>query len=211
MVVAKVAILLSTVVWTNHIVVDASKNIVETAQGASPEFTVLVEALTKANLVTTLSGPGNALTKNFTVFAPTNAAFTAAVADLGITKAELLNRADLADILKYHVIRGNLNCCVATQLPLYSTFNSMQGKPVTMRSNGQKVTFGELASVVADHGIACSNGAIHTIDKVVFPPGTAATTTTAPTSAPNQVSSGAESMFASSSFAMIAALVMAIA
>merc|ERR1711985_67559 len=43
----------------------------------------------------------------FTVFAPTDAAFVALLDNLGVTKAELLARDDLADILKYHVLSGS--------------------------------------------------------------------------------------------------------
>ena len=43
-------------------------------------FSILVEALSKAGLVEALNGEGN-----FTVFAPTNAAFTSLFAELGIT------------------------------------------------------------------------------------------------------------------------------
>ena len=49
----------------------SSKTIVEIAQG-NPDLSTLVTAVTKAGLADTLSGPGP-----FTVFAPTNAAFSA--------------------------------------------------------------------------------------------------------------------------------------
>merc|ERR1712154_442972 len=76
-------------------------DIVETAISAG-NFTVLVEALQTAGLVDALKGAGP-----FTVFAPTDAAFTALLGSLGVTKAELLARDDLADILKYHVLSGS--------------------------------------------------------------------------------------------------------
>merc|ERR1711870_60468 len=76
----------------------AAKDIVETAMGTGAH-SILAEALTKANLVATLKGAGP-----FTVFAPTDTAFTNALTALGISKEDLLNRADLADILKYHVL-----------------------------------------------------------------------------------------------------------
>merc|ERR1719316_1950670 len=75
----------------------AQKDIVDTAVAAN--FTILAEALTKADLVTTLKGTGP-----FTVFAPTDAAFAAALTKLNITKAELLARTDLGAILTYHVV-----------------------------------------------------------------------------------------------------------
>ena len=63
----------------------ADKTIVQTAQalaaGTPAEFGVLVEAVVAADLAGTLSGTGP-----FTVFAPTDAAFVAALAELGLTK-----------------------------------------------------------------------------------------------------------------------------
>jgi transforming growth factor-beta-induced protein len=57
---------------------DDPKNIVETASSDS-RFSILTEALTKAGLVTALEGTGP-----FTVFAPTNDAFNALFATLGV-------------------------------------------------------------------------------------------------------------------------------
>jgi transforming growth factor-beta-induced protein len=73
------------------------------------DLSILVEALTKANLVDTLKGTGP-----FTVFAPTNAAFAALLTELGVTKEQLLARADLADILKYHVVSGSAKAASLT-------------------------------------------------------------------------------------------------
>jgi len=61
----------------------------------NPAFSVLVEAVVAANLATTLSSAGP-----FTVFAPTNDAFTAALGELNLSKAQLLASPGLADILK---------------------------------------------------------------------------------------------------------------
>jgi len=158
------------------VVLPPSMNVVQTAQ-ASPDFSVLVEAVVKANLATTLSGAGP-----FTVFAPTNAAFTAALTALNITKAELLAKTDLADILKYHVLSGKI---MAADLKASQSPATLQGNTVAVLKDGSGVTFGGAKVTGAD--IACSNGVIHQIDKVVLPP--AATTTAAPKTVP--VPSGA--------------------
>merc|ERR1719149_387601 len=92
-------------------------DIVDTAVAAN--FTILAEALTKADLVTTLKGTGP-----FTVFAPTDAAFAAALTTLGITKAQLLNRTDLAAILTYHVVSGSVK---STDLTNGMTPTTVQG------------------------------------------------------------------------------------
>ena len=58
---------------------EPQRNIVELAQN-TPELSILVEAVAAAGLVPTLQGQGP-----FTVFAPTNAAFAALLAELGVT------------------------------------------------------------------------------------------------------------------------------
>jgi len=127
---------------------------------------ILAEALTKANLVTALKGAGP-----FTVFAPTDTAFANALTALGVTKEELLNRADLADILKYHVISGKT---MAADLSASQAVATLQGQKVTITKDGSKVMFADATVTAAD--VKTSNGVIHVIDKVVLPP--ADTTTT---------------------------------
>jgi len=130
---------------------------------------VLAEALTKADLVSTLQGAGP-----FTVFAPTDAAFTAALATLGITKQELLDRADLADILKYHVLGKTLGSGSIMTTQEVATLHSA-AKTVTITKGDDGVKFGGAAVTSAD--VAASNGVIHVIDAVVLPPADSAATT----------------------------------
>lgn len=66
-------------------------------------FSTLVAAVTAANLVETLQGEGP-----FTVFAPTDAAFLAAIQALNTTAADLLASPDLGSILTYHVAAGKV-------------------------------------------------------------------------------------------------------
>jgi len=158
----------------DKVVLPPSMDIVQTAQATS-DFSILVEALVKAKLTGTLSGTGP-----FTVFAPTNAAFTSALADLKIDKAALLARADLPNILKYHVLSGKV---MAADLKASQTPQTLQMSPITVVKDGSGVKFGAAKVTAAD--LACSNGVIHTIDKVVLPP--------APTATTSKVSSGAVS------------------
>eukprot|EP01023_Acetabularia_acetabulum_P012747 TRINITY_DN1599_c0_g1_i1.p1 TRINITY_DN1599_c0_g1~~TRINITY_DN1599_c0_g1_i1.p1 ORF type:complete len:175 (-),score=58.63 TRINITY_DN1599_c0_g1_i1:281-805(-) len=75
-------------------------NIVDAAV-ATPDLSSLVEAVTAANLVSTLADPELVAT----VFAPTNAAFESALAALGVSFEALANdTATLTDILLYHVV-----------------------------------------------------------------------------------------------------------
>jgi len=173
------------------VVLPPSMNVVQTAQ-ASPDFSVLVEAVVKANLATTLSGAGP-----FTLFAPTNTAFDAALTALSITKTELLARSDLADILKYHVLSGKI---MAEDLKATQSPATLQGSTVAVLKDGSQVTFGGAKVTAAN--IACSNGVIHQINKVVLPP--PATTTGAPkTGSPSGATTTILGASVLSSFAML--------
>ena len=129
----------------------------------------------------------------FTVFAPTDAAFTSALTALGLTKQQLLDRADLADILKYHVLSGKVMSSGLEATQTVSTL--LAGKTVTVTKDGSVVKFATATVTGAD--VATSNGVIHVIDKVVLPPAgsatsatTSATTGTAVTSATTALVTG---------------------
>jgi len=141
--------------------------VVDIAKG-SADHTVLVEALVKANLVNTLDGTGP-----FTVFAPTDQAFTNALTALGLTKTQLLDKADLADILKYHVLSGKV---MSADLQPTQNPATVQGAKVTITKDGSTVKFAEATVNPAD--IVASNGVVHVIDKVVLPPAVDGSTTT---------------------------------
>merc|ERR1712151_1138881 len=135
-------------------------DIVETAISAG-SFTVLVGALQTAGLVDALKGAGP-----FTVFAPTDAAFTALLDSLGVTKAELLARDDLADILKYHVLSGS--SVMSADLAAAQDVTTLEGSDLTVTKDGSTVMAGSATVSTAD--ISCSNGVIHVIDAVLLPP-----------------------------------------
>jgi len=137
----------------------APPSIVDTAV-ANGGFTVLVEALQTAELVDALSGPGP-----FTVFAPTDAAFTALLEALNATKEELLAREDLATILQYHVISGQT---LSSDLGATQDVTTLSGDTLTVTKNGATVMAGSATVVLAD--VLCSNGVIHAIDAVLLPP-----------------------------------------
>jgi len=179
--------------FIDGVVLPPSLNVVETAQ-ATTDFSVLVEAIIKAKLDTTLSGTGP-----FTVFAPTNAAFTAALTAMSITKAELLARSDLADILKYHVISGKI---MAADLNATQSPATVQGQKVVVTKDASGSTFGGAKVTSAD--LPCKNGVIHTIDKVVLPPAP----TTAPTTARTAMISPAASQGVAASVAVSVAMMV---
>ncbi|MCH2639355.1 MAG: fasciclin domain-containing protein [Candidatus Thalassarchaeum sp.] len=119
----------------------------------------LVAALDRADLVATLSGDGP-----FTVFAPTDDAFTAAGIDLDSfnTDDEI---ATLVDILTYHVLAGAVN---SSQVTDGMTATMLNGDDVTFSVTDGTVMIGDATVTAAD--VMASNGIIHVIDKVLMPP-----------------------------------------
>src|SRR5581483_8916453 len=85
-----------------------SKNIIQNAVN-SKDHTTLVAAVKAAGLVDTLSGEGP-----FTVFAPTNAAFSKLPPGTVETLLKPENKATLTKILTYHVVAGKLDAADLT-------------------------------------------------------------------------------------------------
>jgi transforming growth factor-beta-induced protein len=135
---------------------------------ASPDHTTLVAAVTQAGLVETLSGEGP-----FTVFAPTDAAFEAALTEMGITAEELLANPDLAGILTYHVVAGKL--MAADVLAAVeagggtASVETVNGAPIEVTVVDGVVTLNGTATVTAAD-LEAGNGVVHVIDGVIMPP-----------------------------------------
>ncbi|MEI7547063.1 MAG: fasciclin domain-containing protein [Actinomycetota bacterium] len=141
----------------------AEMDIVDTAVAAG-NFTVLAEALKAAGLVDALKAAGP-----FTVFAPTDEAFAAALKALGMTKEALLaDKALLTKVLTYHVIEGKVLAADAIALAGKSAA-TLNGAKIAITVVDGKVKLNADTTVVkAD--IMASNGVIHVIDKVLLPP-----------------------------------------
>jgi uncharacterized surface protein with fasciclin (FAS1) repeats len=140
-----------------------TKNVVELAQ-ATPDLSILVEAVVAADLATTLSGAGP-----FTVFAPTNAAFTAALTELGLTKAQLLdpaNKALLTKILTYHVVSGKV---LKAQVPVGTPITTLQTETFTVDSTLTITDQRARKAKITATDIEATNGVVHLIDKVILP------------------------------------------
>ena len=135
--------------------------IVDVAVGAGV-FNTLVAAVTEAGLVDTLSGEGP-----FTVFAPTDEAFAAALEALGLTAEELLASPDLGAILTYHVIAGEVDAATAISLDGQSA-DTVNGAPINITVVDGNVMINDATVTTAD--VAASNGIIHIIDTVLLPP-----------------------------------------
>merc|ERR1712195_248699 len=136
------------------------KNVVQVAESVT-DLSTLVDALTKADLVGTLSAAGT-----FTVFAPTNSAFQALDADTLAALLEPAGKADLANILKYHVLATQV---LSTDLAASQTGATLQGKDLTVTKVDGTVKVNDVATVTMADQMA-SNGVAHIIDAVLMPP-----------------------------------------
>jgi len=131
---------------------------------SDPNFSTLVSALTKANLVGVLSGEGN-----FTVFAPTNAAFNALFMKLGVSGISDLSAEALTPILLYHVL-GEEKKASMLETAYYNTLSPSQNSYLSLKielMSGVKIN--KTTSVTAAD-VDVNNGVIHVIDEVLLPP-----------------------------------------
>lgn len=135
------------------------------------DLTTLVEALDRAGLVQTLDQSGN-----YTVFAPTNAAFSTFLTANGFASINDVPVATLKEILLNHVINsvnystdlstgyvktlGKGNASNTNTLSMYISLNS----GVTV--NGISVRLNGVSSVTAAD-IAASNGVVHVVNAVI--------------------------------------------
>lgn len=137
---------------------DIPKDVIDVAAG-SADHTTLVAAITTAGLVETLKGAGP-----FTVFAPTNAAFTALPAGTVESLLTPEKKADLTNILTYHVVAGAVK---AADLKDGQKVKTLQGGELTVSIKEGNVMINGATVTAAD--LASSNGVIHVINTVLMP------------------------------------------
>jgi uncharacterized surface protein with fasciclin (FAS1) repeats len=126
---------------------------------ASTDFTILALALQTAGLDATLNAAGD-----FTVFAPTDAAFTALLTNLGISAGDLLANPDLSDILLKHVVSGSVDSVTAFTLN-GADVPTLNGETVNFAIDSG--TFTVDGAQVTTFDIPATNGVIHVIDAVI--------------------------------------------
>lgn len=139
---------------------DVSQKDVVKVAASSKDHTTLVAAVKQAGLVDALSNAGP-----FTVFAPTNAAFDKLPKGTVESLMKEGKKADLENILQYHVYVGILKTDLMQD---GQTFNEVNGDNITISKKDGKVTVNGTAHILAS--IPASNGIIHVIDEVLLPP-----------------------------------------
>lgn len=146
---------------------DRPATVVELASSA-PEFSTLVTAVDRAGLVETLSAE-----EPFTVFAPTDEAFTAALEALGLSAEELLASETLPEILTYHVVPGAVLAeeVLAAVEAGGGEFRvaTVNGAELVITVVDGAVKINDVATVTATDLMA-GNGVVHVIDAVLLPP-----------------------------------------
>lgn len=148
----------------------STKTIVENAS-AAPNLTTLVAAVKAAGLVETLSGPGP-----FTVFAPTNDAFSRLAPGTVENLLKPENKASLVKVLTYHVVAGNVSAAqLIEQIKAgngTATLTTVAGQPLTATMTGNVVTLTSATgnkSYVEVADVRQSNGVVHVVNGVLVP------------------------------------------
>ncbi|WP_066585214.1 fasciclin domain-containing protein [Sphingomonas pruni] len=153
------------------VAMDAGKTIVANAS-AAPNLSTLVKAITAADLTATLSGP-----RPYTVFAPTNDAFTRLPPD---TLAQLMkpeNKALLAKVLTYHVVPGTIDFAqLKAQIAAgngTATLTTVAGQPLKVTITGNNVvtltSVNGNVSYLETPDVHQSNGIVHVVNGVLLP------------------------------------------
>ncbi|NGP75845.1 fasciclin domain-containing protein [Balneolaceae bacterium YR4-1] len=135
---------------------------------SSEDFSTLAAAVEFAGLQDALNGK-----RQFTVFAPTNEAFDALLAELDLTAEELLveeNKELVTNILLYHVAPGSRDAEDVTES---DQVNTLLKKFITVQEDDGAFLVGNeengFAQIIATD-IFASNGVVHAIDSVMLPP-----------------------------------------
>jgi len=138
--------------------VSAQKDIVDTAVAAGT-FNTFASALQAAGLADTLKGKGP-----FTVFAPTDEAFSKLPAGTVESLLKPENKDKLKAVLLYHVVSGDVTAAQVVKLSAAKTIN---GQDLKLTVNDGTVMVNDAKVVKAD--VFASNGVIHVIDTVLLP------------------------------------------
>jgi len=154
-----VAMLLSTLAFAGSQAATSSKTIAQIT-ASNPDFSILNSALKETGLESVLNKTGE-----YTVFAPTNAAFDKLPKGTLKSLLEPQHKSVLKTILLYHVIKSKV---MTTELKPGKVM-TMEGSKLDVAKQDGKVYVNE-ASEVTGADIIASNGVIHVVDRVLMPP-----------------------------------------
>ena len=143
----------------DQVILPVEQTLPEVAANAK-SFGTLLAAVTAADLAETLSSPGP-----FTVFAPTDEAFSKLPEGTVETLLKPENKSQLIDVLTYHVVPGRV---YATDALRAEKAKTVQGGSVKIATSGDSARVNNATLLATD--IDAANGVIHVIDQVLLPP-----------------------------------------
>jgi transforming growth factor-beta-induced protein len=127
---------------------------------SNKDFSILVAAAEKADLVAAIDDPGP-----YTLFAPNNEAFIALFRKLGISGIDDLTESQLRPILFYHILLGEVMSS-EVKSGMVETLNPDAKLEVRVYNTGIQIN---KKTKVIQADIKAKNGVIHVIDKVLVP------------------------------------------
>ncbi|MCE9622088.1 MAG: fasciclin domain-containing protein [Actinomycetia bacterium] len=141
--------------------VDGTGDILEVA-AAEGDLGTFLAALDAAGIMDGLHGAGP-----FTVFIPTDEAFSAYLTEAGMDQAALFaDPAALTELLNYHVVAMSEPSDMVMQMDGQS-FTAVNGEVLHVAVDGDVVAVG--GATILRYDILASNGVIHVIDAVLVP------------------------------------------
>jgi uncharacterized surface protein with fasciclin (FAS1) repeats len=172
---ARLAVLAAALVATASVAVGASaapsepaaqKATIVGVAAADKRFSTLVSLVKQAGLVKTLNGKGQ-----FTVFAPTNAAFAALKRNAPETfDAVTSDKKLLQSVLTYHVVGKRIPSTAAVAVAKKNgSVKTVQGESIELSLKGGKLYLNGSSRVVVPD-VKATNGVIHVINAVIVPP-----------------------------------------
>lgn len=149
-----------------NVIIAPSQNIAEIVSGAAtaetPEFTQLLAALNRTNLTAGFTG---SIDDDFTVFAPTGAAFQELFLTLGVSSVDEIPVETLTEILQYHVINQREFSKDLREKGSLPTL--LEDQDLTVNLADFQINDSEL--IAESLNIHATNGVIHAINKVLVP------------------------------------------
>lgn len=130
---------------------------------AEGDLNTFLSALGAAGMMEDFHGEGP-----FTLFIPTDDAFSAYLEESRMTEEEMLAGGDmLQSVLGYHVVTMMEDSQMVMGMD-GQTFTTLNGAPLDVTVDGERVMVGE--ATIVRYDLTASNGVIHVIDTVLIPP-----------------------------------------
>jgi transforming growth factor-beta-induced protein len=139
--------------------------LLQSASAEEAEFTILLFVISEVDfeLLDALGRTDN----EWTVFAPSDAAFIAFMEANNLSVADLIEKQDLLrDILNYHIIEGVLSYADLAELEELETRLADNMITLTFEDN---LLLNDSSEIIVEN-VAANNGAIHVLDRVLLPP-----------------------------------------